>query len=139
MLRSVLSMCLHFACLVTFSCMPEQASDSALKERISSTENIICSHAEMLLHPWLDLVTLIRSVWLALTLLVFVLAIQHSTDEFHAPEQSCTRHQIFGTHFPGHNVFATYDGRVPSNSEHGTRSRYFPREFKIPKNRVPQN
>jgi hypothetical protein len=68
-----------------------------------------------------------------------VLAMQHSRSKSHAPENSYTCHQRFPAHFPGHNVFASSDRRIPKYSGHSTGSRCFCREFKAPKNRAPLN
>jgi hypothetical protein len=97
------------------------------------------AHAEVLWDLWFHSRTLDRSVWLAFTLLLVVLATQHSRGESHAPEKLYTRHLSFPTHFSGHGDLALPGWSIPIDSEYSMRFRDFPRESRPSKSRVRPN
>jgi len=126
--RNLCDPCLHFACLVTISWMRSQPAIHGFGSGFYEPETSN-AHQKMLCHRWFHPKTVGRSVLLAFTLLLIVLAMQHSRLESHAPKTSYTR-PTFSNHFSGHSVFVSPGWRIPTHSEHSTRFRYFSGEFK---------
>ncbi len=125
------------ACSPFHGCLSQQAMQR-FANRFHQQETSY-AHAEMIWHRWFDSLTLDISVWQAFTLLLVVLATQHSRSESNAPEKSNTCHQRFLAHFPGHNVFVLLGWKTPTYSLHSTRFRCSSREFKAQHNRVRSN
>jgi hypothetical protein len=128
-------LCLHFACLVTFSWMRSQHAIQRLRSGFHEPKTSH-AHEKMLWHRWFHPKTVDRSVLLAFTLLLIVLAMQHSRGESHAPKTLYTRHPRFPKHFSCHNICVSPGWRIPTHSQHSTRFRYFCAEFKAPNHRV---
>jgi hypothetical protein len=133
---------LQFACLVTFSWMRSERVIQRLWCGFHEPEKSH-AHTEMVLHGYFHESTVERSVartfFLAFSLLLIVLAMQHSRGEAHALKKSCTCHPRFPTHFCW--PFGPYLARLedPMPWEHSMRFRYFFREFKAQKNQVRSN
>jgi hypothetical protein len=68
-----------------------------------------------------------RTFFLAFTLLLIVLAMQHSRGEVHAPKKSYTRYPRFPTHFAGHDALISPGWRIPMFEDIERDSDIFPK------------
>ncbi len=137
----VLSLCLHFACLLAFSWMRSKPAIHRFRSGFHEPKTSH-AHGKMLWHRWFYPNTVDRTVWHAFIkfhVLAIALAMQYSRVESHAHRTSYTCHPMYSNHFSGRSAFFSPGWRIPTHSEHGTRFRYFYGEFKAPKHRERLN